>query len=281
MTLDPLTTSKQFFQNLFVAGTTSIFTKTLAAPFEGFDKLFEGFLAFWRGNIGRIVRSTPQQALGFAFNDIFKKIFSQEGLHPKTDFWRFFFGNLAAGGAAGSVSSLIIYPIDHARARSALELVKGPTERKFGGIRDFLKKIYVQHGIRGVYQGFSASLLASLVYRAVYFGGYGTVKSLISDQGSFIEKYLAAQGVTSVAGLVSYPLEVVRIRAMLNLFGLKDTERFKGIVDCVKKVASEEGWQGFVKESRLNLLHGVAPALNLVLYDTLQSRLFQKSVVGL
>ena len=33
----------------------------------------------------------------------------------KSQFWKFFAGNLAAGGAAGATSLLIVYPLDFAR----------------------------------------------------------------------------------------------------------------------------------------------------------------------
>lgn len=38
--------------------------------------------------------------MNFAFKDKYKQIFLA-GVDPKKDFWRFFVGNLASGGAAG------------------------------------------------------------------------------------------------------------------------------------------------------------------------------------
>ena len=63
-----------------------------------------------------IGRYFPTQALNFAFKDTYKKIF-MEGVDQKKDFWKFFAANLAAGGAAGATSLLIVYPLDFARTR--------------------------------------------------------------------------------------------------------------------------------------------------------------------
>ena len=45
--------------------------------------------------------------------DKYKALF-MDGV-DKTQFWKFFAGNLAAGGAAGATSLLIVYPLDFAR----------------------------------------------------------------------------------------------------------------------------------------------------------------------
>merc|ERR1712111_163474 len=76
----------------------------------------QGFLSFWRGNVVNVVRYFPTQALNFAFKDTYKKLF-MEGLDRNKDFWKFFAGNLAAGGAAGATSLCIVYPLDFARTR--------------------------------------------------------------------------------------------------------------------------------------------------------------------
>ena len=61
-------------------------------------------------------RYFPTQALNFAFKDTYKKMF-MDGIDKNKDFWKFFAGNLAAGGAAGATSLLIVYPLDFARTR--------------------------------------------------------------------------------------------------------------------------------------------------------------------
>ena len=67
----------------------------------------QGFYSFWRGNVVNVVRYFPTQALNFAFKDTYKKMF-MDGLDKNKDFWKFFAGNLAAGGAAGATSLLMV-----------------------------------------------------------------------------------------------------------------------------------------------------------------------------
>jgi len=99
----------------------------------------EGIGAFWRGNLANVIRYFPTQALNFAFKDTYKKVFCP--FNPKTDFWKFFFGNLASGGAAGATSLMVVYPLDFARTRLAADVGKGAADRQFNGLVDCLGKI--------------------------------------------------------------------------------------------------------------------------------------------
>lgn len=81
----------------------------------------QGFAAFWRGNLANVIRYFPTQALNFAFKDKYKQIFLS-GVDRKKQFWRFFLGNLASGGAAGATSLAFVYPLDFARTRLAADV---------------------------------------------------------------------------------------------------------------------------------------------------------------
>ena len=65
------------------------------------------------------------------FQDKYKKLFL-DGVDKK-DFWRFFAGNLASGGAAGATSLLIVYPLDFARTRLGADVGKAAADREFKG----------------------------------------------------------------------------------------------------------------------------------------------------
>lgn len=76
----------------------------------------QGITAYWRGNMANVIRYFPTQALNFAFKDKYKQIFLG-GVDKNTQFWRYFAGNLASGGAAGATSLCFVYPLDFARTR--------------------------------------------------------------------------------------------------------------------------------------------------------------------
>lgn len=117
----------------------------------------QGFISLWRGNLANVIRYFPTQALNFAFKDKFKQLFL-DGVDKKKQFWRYFAGNLASGGAAGASSLCFVYPLDFARTRLAADIGKGPGERQFKGLGDCLVKVFKSDGLIGLYRGFSVSV---------------------------------------------------------------------------------------------------------------------------
>lgn len=97
-------------------------------------------------------------------------------MDKRTQFWRYFAGNLASGGAAGATSLCFVYPLDFARTRLAADVGKGGQEREFKGLGDCLVKIFKSDGLKGLYQGFNVSVQGIIIYRAAYFGVYDTAK---------------------------------------------------------------------------------------------------------
>jgi solute carrier family 25 (adenine nucleotide translocator) protein 4/5/6/31 len=137
---------KKFAIDLASGGTAAAVSKTVVAPIErvklllqvqdasatiAVDKRYkgiidvlvrvpkeQGFFSLWRGNLANVIRYFPTQALNFAFKDTYKRLFI-EGVDKKKEFWKFFAGNLASGGAAGATSLCFVYPLDFARTRLA------------------------------------------------------------------------------------------------------------------------------------------------------------------
>lgn len=228
----------------------------------------EGFSAFWRGNLANVIRYFPTQALNFAFKDTYKKIFNP--YDSKKDFWKFFFGNLASGGAAGATSLMFVYPLDFARTRLAADVGKGKADRQFAGLNDCLSKIYKSDGFKGLYQGFGISVIGIIMYRACYFGGYDTAKNtLMTPQTGLLMKFFIAQCVTGISGLMSYPLDTVRRRMMMQSGEKKVL--YKGTFDCFVQIAKNEGNKAFFKGALSNIIRGAGGSLVLVFYDELQA----------
>ena len=117
----------------------------------------EGLGSLWRGNLANIIRYFPTQALNFSFKDTFKIYLCPWSF--KKNPVKFFFGNLASGGAAGATSLLFVYPLDFARTRLGADIGKSAAERQFNGLLDCLMKIVKTDGVSGLYQGFTVSVL--------------------------------------------------------------------------------------------------------------------------
>jgi len=235
----------------------------------------QGFLAYWRGNLANVIRYFPTQALNFAFKDKYKQIFLG-GVDKNTQFWRFFAGNLASGGAAGATSLCFVYPLDFARTRLGADVGKAG-KREFTGLGDCLVKIFKADGITGLYRGFAVSVQGIIIYRAAFFGLYDTAKGMTGKTNIFVS-WMIAQCVTTVSGIISYPFDTVRRRLMMQS-GRKGGElMYSGTLDCWKKIAKNEGGGAFFKGAFSNVLRGTGGALVLVMYDEIQVLLFGEKI---
>jgi solute carrier family 25 (mitochondrial adenine nucleotide translocator), member 4/5/6/31 len=231
----------------------------------------QGVSSLWRGNMSNVIRYFPTQALNFAFKDTYKNMFPKYS--QKTDFWKFFAANMASGGLAGATSLAVVYPLDFARTRMAADIGKGDS-RQFTGLGNCISTIYKKDGFKGLYQGFGVSVAGIIVYRAAYFGGYDTAKSVIFGEGVkpvWWKSWLVAQGVTSVAGIISYPLDTVRRRMMMQSGTGKVT--YKNSFDCFAQLVKNEGAKAFFHGGFSNIIRGTGGALVLVLYGEIQDAL--------
>lgn len=225
----------------------------------------QGFLSFWRGNVVNVVRYFPTQALNFAFKDKYKKLFL-DGVDPN-NFWRFFAGNLASGGAAGATSLLMVYPLDFARTRLGADVGKAAADREFKGLADCIVKSYKADGlIRGLYPGFISSVQGIIIYRAIYFGAYDTAKQQFTNP-NIATKFLIAQAVAMSSVTIAYPFDTVRRRLMM--MSGEGEKMYSGTLDCWRKIIRDEGKAALFKGNFTNVLRSIGCALVLVGYDEL------------
>jgi len=231
----------------------------------------QGFGAFWRGNLANVIRYFPTQALNFAFKDVYKQIFLG-GVDQKTQFWRYFFGNLGSGGAAGATSLCFVYPLDYARTRLGADVGKGTADRQYTGLVDCIKKTLKSDGAVGLYRGFSVSVQGIIIYRAAYFGCYDTARGSLPDpkNSPFVVNFAIAQVVTICSGILSYPFDTVRRRMMMQSGRAKEDIMYKNTLDCWVKISKQEGTKAFFKGALSNVFRGTGGALVLVLYDELK-----------
>ncbi|EJT49279.1 ADP,ATP carrier protein 2, precursor (ADP/ATP translocase 2) [Trichosporon asahii var. asahii CBS 2479] len=237
----------------------------LATPYKGIVDCFkrtyaeEGLASLWRGNTANVIRYFPTQALNFAFKDYFKSLF---GFKKSDGYWKWFAGNIASGGAAGASSLLFVYSLDYARTRLANDnksASKGGS-RQFNGLIDVYKKTLASDGIAGLYRGFVPSVVGIIVYRGLYFGLYDSIKPVVLVgplEGNFLASFLLGWGVTTGAGLASYPLDTIRRRMMMTS-GAK--VHYKSMFDAASQIIAAEGVKSLFKGAGANILRGVAGA---------------------
>ena len=80
-----------------------------------------------------------------------------------------------------------------------------------------MKQSYKSDGVVGFYRGISASILGIFVYRGAYFGVFDVSKALLfSSEPNIFFVFLLAQFVTLLAGAISYPLDTIMHRLMMQ-----------------------------------------------------------------
>jgi len=233
----------------------------------------QGVKAFWRGNATNCLRYFPTQAFNLSFKDTFKKMFPKYS--PKENFGMFFAVNMASGGMAAAGSLCIVYPLDYARTRLASDV--GGGKKTFNGLLDCLKKTAAgPMGPAGLYAGFGVSLMGIIPYRGFQLGAFDTLVGLnpYKDDNGFlglITTFASAQTAIIAGAAISYPFDTVRRRLQMQAELPVEKHIYKGTVDCLKKIAAEEGvaagvYKGFVA----NAFRSVGAAMVLVLYDRLK-----------
>jgi solute carrier family 25 (adenine nucleotide translocator) protein 4/5/6/31 len=290
---------KSFITDFLIGGVSAAISKTCVAPIERVKLLLQnqdasaqiskdqrykgivdcfsrvakeqGVSSMWRGNMANVIRYFPTQALNFAFKDTFKKYLNP--YDKKKQPGMFFVGNVASGGAAGASSLCFVYPLDFARTRLAVDVGKTGADRQFNGLVDCLSKNFKSDGPLGLYRGFGISVLGIIAYRGAYFGLFDTGNAILFSGGNanFFAMWAFAQTTTTIAGILSYPLDTVRRRLMMQS-GAK-TVMYTGTMDCFRKIAANEGTNAFFKGAASNVLRGTGGALVLVLYSKIQKYL--------
>lgn len=226
----------------------------------------EGVLSLWRGNGSSVLRYYPSVALNFSLKDLYRNI-----LHSNFQDGHFLAGssaNFVAGSAAGCTTLIIIYPLDIAHTRLAADLGRYEA-RQFHGIYHFLRTIHEKDGFRGIYRGLPASLHGMIVHRGLYFGGFDTIKDRMAENSEaevpLWKRWVVAQAVTTSAGLLSYPLDTVRRRMMMQS-GL-EKPMYRSTFDCWRRIYKTEGFTSFYRGALSNIFRSTGAAAVLVLYD--------------
>lgn len=201
----------------------------------------QGFLALWRGNYANIIRYCPSQALNFAFKDAI-------GQRAKSFFdLNIVYANFLSGGVAGALSLVITYPLVFERVHLAHIAREGSS----------------------LYKGISHSLPGVIVYRAMYFGMYDSLKIVVPSHNGvegLARKLAVAFSTTIVTNFFVMPFDAVRRRILLE-YDLNAHKRlYSGTIDCFRKVAKREGISAFWKGMTSSIFRSQA-AIVLVGYD--------------
>lgn len=300
----PISKQKEFIINFFMGGVSAAISKTCASPIEVIkmrlqnqDEMLkkgtltvrykgiadcgnrvyseEGLKALWKGNYTNVIRYFPTQALNFSFKDYFKRTLGYD--KKKVGYWKWFYGNLASGGAAGASSLLFVYSLDYARTRltnDAKNAKKGG-QKQFNGLIDVYKQTLKADGIQGLYRGFTVSCVGIVIYRGLYFGLFDSVTPSLprSLRDNFFVNFGVGWVITVFSGLVSYPIDTIRRRMMMTS---GEAVKYRGSFHCAAVILKSEGPASLFKGAGANILRGIAGAGVLAIYNQFQLIVFGK-----
>lgn len=160
----------------------------------------------------------------------------QQKHHPAPlTFWE----NLIAGGSAGIIECMIMYPLDVVKTLQQLEVGKG--QGTFKVLIDLIKKEKL-----GIYRGIISPLLMETPKRAIKFTGFATFKPFFQDKNGHVSLHGAmisgsAAGMTEAFVVVPFELVKIRMQARENL------GKYTNTLDAVQKIFRQEGGMAFYR----------------------------------
>ncbi|PPQ93660.1 hypothetical protein CVT25_012719 [Psilocybe cyanescens] len=154
--------------------------------------------------------------------------------HTDTQSLHYIIRSGLAGGVAGCVAKTVVAPLDRVKI---LFQASNPEYKKYAGRSSVMynnipsysigiagtwsgafravNSIYGQGGIRGLFQGHSATLLRVFPYAAIKFMAYDQVHYILMptrEQETNTRRFLAGAISGTLSVFCTYPLEVIRVR---------------------------------------------------------------------
>uniref|UniRef100_A0A8D0HBU8 Solute carrier family 25 member 43 n=1 Tax=Sphenodon punctatus TaxID=8508 RepID=A0A8D0HBU8_SPHPU len=164
----------------------------------------EGLGALWKGNFTACLRLFPYSALQLASYRRFVMLFMDDLGHISQ--WR----ATLAGGLAGVVATVAIYPTDVVKTRL---IVQNRLEPSYKGILHAFYMIYSQEGFRALYRGVSLSVLGAIPFSAGSFFVYTSLDKIWGEPSlrfTPLQNFLNGCLASGLAQTLSYPFETVK-----------------------------------------------------------------------
>ncbi|CAK9161474.1 unnamed protein product [Ilex paraguariensis] len=207
----------------------------------------EGPLALYRGMAAPLASVTFQNAMAFQIYAVLSRVFdtSVRTTDPPS------YKGVALGGiGTGAIQSLMLSPVELIKIH--LQLQKKTQANSLKGPVSVARSIYRTEGWRGIYRGFTITVLRDAPAHGLYFWTYEYMREQLhpgcrkSGQESF-RTMLIAGGLAGVASWICcYPLDVIKTRIQAQ--SQYSPSNYGGIVDCFNRIVREEGyhvlWRG-------------------------------------
>ena len=241
------------------------FTKTLSN---------EGPMAFYKGTLSPLLGISLCVGIQFGSNEFAKNYFAKSNYRKTGNAELSVIDYVRSGVFAGICNSFVISPVELIRIKLQ---VQSNSNKVYSGTIDCAKKIFSQYGIKGIYQGLSATLFREMPAYAVYFGVYETLMS--QSVGKYHDrKAIPILNVTifgAISGVLlwifTFPQDVIKSRIQADDLNKR---KYTSIIGTIKSIHFESGIGGFFKGIVPCLMR--APLINAATFLTFE--LVQKAL---
>lgn len=171
---------------------------------------------------------------------------------------------LLAGGVAGVMEHVVMYPVDTVKTR--MQSLSHATTTISGVLKEMIK----QEGIFRPFRGASAVVIGAGPAHALYFSSYEFTKERLAKTkiNDNINYLVSATSATLIHDAISNPTEVIKQRLQMY------NSPYKSVVECARKVFQQEGLSAFYRSYTTQLVMNLPyQAIHFTTYEFFQEML--------
>ena len=226
----------------------------------------EGLASFWRGNSNFTIRCFITQAINSVIKNQVKTIFL---IKNSDDYFTFFCKNIMAGSCAGILSLVFVYSLDYTYTKLAADN-KIDEQRQFKNLADVYKQSFNKDGICGLYRGFGITCAGLVLHRTLFFSLHDLLIPILKiDRPSFTISLAFAYGITVISTLITYPIDTICRRMIINSKGDAQIPNYNGSVDCVSRILKNEGFVVLMNGADVSIVKSTAQILMIFFLNRL------------
>jgi len=158
---------------------------------------------------------------------------------------------MAAGVLTALACAMVENPIDFFKSQLQVQIFK--PKPQFTTVPQAVRYVLTTHGIRGAYQGLSATIIRNIPFRSTYFAGYAITRDVLLE-GKRVPRGETPGWVQLVAGgtagaaqwFLCYPLDVIKSSMQADAIA-PNARKYNGWADCVRKLYGTGGPKMFFR----------------------------------
>ena len=226
----------------------------------------EGIKGLYKGIPTAVLGAIPANLLYFGTYEFTKKNLLLISNFSDSEFLMYFIG----GMVAETVSCLIYVPVDVIKER--LQVQSNLKTYNYKNDLDAFVSILRQEKLRGIYKAYGATIMSFGPLSAFYFMFYEYFKGIFvrNDAKTYIqrikqenveklkeyklditfkESLICSAAASAIAGIITNPLDLVKLRMQVERAGDASKNKYKNIFNGLYIVAKTEGLSGLYRGS--------------------------------